>query len=238
MAPNKTITDVMATMPEPKSPALDHPFLKSLESKLAVLRASGWGVAVHNDYCQDGTSKTFYLFTRGDGPVMEAVEGEGTTDDVALDNVIAKLFTAVKEGVVKPYRVAGQLSGLARSQQVSFNRSGSLLPAQRRLGQPTCQAVQRKQGRGDWHFQRFLSLMNKDVLLARAVELLRLHLKDGSPFDPECKWNDGGPCYSCQTNQFLDENFSGEGVDDGQSSDEETSRDDQDGVDAAEGTDS
>lgn len=45
------------------------------------LRAAGWMVAVHNDYRQDGTLYTFWLFTRGD----RCVKGEGTTDTEALN---------------------------------------------------------------------------------------------------------------------------------------------------------
>lgn len=51
------------------------------------LRATGWAVAVHNDYRQNGVMHTFWLFTR-DGV---AIRGEGCSDAEALDRVRAAI---------------------------------------------------------------------------------------------------------------------------------------------------
>ncbi len=47
------------------------------------IRAAGWAVAVHNDYRQNGTHHTFWLFTKDD----RAVKGEGASDLTALNQV-------------------------------------------------------------------------------------------------------------------------------------------------------
>lgn len=47
------------------------------------LRASGWSVAVHNDYRINGEPMTFWLFTK-DG---KAIKGEGPSDEAALEQV-------------------------------------------------------------------------------------------------------------------------------------------------------
>lgn len=52
-----------------------------MESLLRELRRRGWSVAVHNDYMQDGTPHTFWLFTKGG----RCVKGEATTDEAALN---------------------------------------------------------------------------------------------------------------------------------------------------------
>lgn len=51
------------------------------------IRASGWVVAVHNDYHLNGVLHTFWLFTKGD----RAVKGEGQSDLDALNQVRAAL---------------------------------------------------------------------------------------------------------------------------------------------------
>lgn len=51
------------------------------------IRAAGWMVAVHNDYRQDGKRYTFWLFTKGE----RAVQGEGETDEEALNSIRKKL---------------------------------------------------------------------------------------------------------------------------------------------------
>lgn len=47
------------------------------------IRAAGWAVAVHNDYCQSGKAMTFWLFTREDW----SATGEGESDAAALNQV-------------------------------------------------------------------------------------------------------------------------------------------------------
>lgn len=54
------------------------------------LRAAGWTVAVHNDYCLGNIAHTFWLFTHGDG---RYVKGEGRTDTEALDQIRTKITT-------------------------------------------------------------------------------------------------------------------------------------------------
>lgn len=51
--------------------------MKTLEQLLAEMRATGWVVAVHNDYRLGGLLKTFWLFTHGSGLYLK---GEGTSD--------------------------------------------------------------------------------------------------------------------------------------------------------------
>lgn len=53
------------------------------DTRVGELRKAGWSVAVHNDYRQDGESKTFWLFTRG----SQCAKGEGRTDSEAIDEV-------------------------------------------------------------------------------------------------------------------------------------------------------
>lgn len=48
---------------------------------LEELRASGWTVAVHNDYRLGGKPMTFWLFTHHSGVWAK---GEGSTDEEAL----------------------------------------------------------------------------------------------------------------------------------------------------------
>lgn len=55
---------------------------------LSRLRASGWTVAVHNDYRLSGAFNTFWLLTRKDG--MSA-KGEGPSDDAALEQAAARI---------------------------------------------------------------------------------------------------------------------------------------------------
>lgn len=50
------------------------------EGRLTSLRASGWTVAVHNDYRLNGTAYTFWLFTRGN----DCAKGEGLNDEQAI----------------------------------------------------------------------------------------------------------------------------------------------------------
>lgn len=49
------------------------------------LRAAGWMVAVHNDYRQDGKTRTFWLMVKGE----RALKGEGDTDDEAIAQILA-----------------------------------------------------------------------------------------------------------------------------------------------------
>lgn len=56
------------------------------------LRATGWMVAVHNDYRLGGEFHTFWLFTHPDG---RYVKGEGKTDDQAC---AAALEAALGDG--------------------------------------------------------------------------------------------------------------------------------------------
>jgi hypothetical protein len=58
----------------------------SLEEKLATLRQSGWTVACHNDYRQNGISMTFWLFTH---PNYMPAKGEGKSDNEAIDIVLS-----------------------------------------------------------------------------------------------------------------------------------------------------
>jgi hypothetical protein len=51
------------------------------------IRASGWAVAVHNDYRLNDVPHTFWLFTKGN----RCVKGEGKTDAEALNQVRAQL---------------------------------------------------------------------------------------------------------------------------------------------------
>lgn len=57
-------------------------------TKLALLRATGWSVAVHNDYKLRGKRMTFWLFTRASG---QWIKGEGATDEIALQRCIKEL---------------------------------------------------------------------------------------------------------------------------------------------------
>jgi hypothetical protein len=59
---------------------------------LRELRASGWRVAIHNDYDQGGESFTFWLFTHA--ATGRFVKGEGKTDVDA----IRMAFDSKKEG--------------------------------------------------------------------------------------------------------------------------------------------
>lgn len=58
------------------------------------IRATGWVVAVHNDYRLNGEFHTFWLFTKGD----RAVKGEGRSDAEALNAVRDALAAARREG--------------------------------------------------------------------------------------------------------------------------------------------
>jgi hypothetical protein len=58
-----------------------------MSDRLRELREAGWMVAVHNDYRQNGEARTFWLFTRNG----QAIKGEGSTDDEALNQVAAAL---------------------------------------------------------------------------------------------------------------------------------------------------
>lgn len=55
---------------------------------LGNLRRCGWSVAVHNDYKIGKKSFTFWLMTREDGVFLK---GEGKTDGIALDHIVAQL---------------------------------------------------------------------------------------------------------------------------------------------------
>ena len=66
----------MSTDPPPRAQSVEH--------IIADLRWRGWAVAVHNDYRKDGAAYTFWLFTRGGGPLMQAIKGEGRSDRAAL----------------------------------------------------------------------------------------------------------------------------------------------------------
>lgn len=63
--------------------------IAELEAQLAVptqldrIRASGWAVAIHNDYELNGDFYTFWLFTRGN----QCAKGEGPCDLIALNRV-------------------------------------------------------------------------------------------------------------------------------------------------------
>ena len=65
---------------------------EQIEGLLCKLRDSGWMVAVHNDYRQDGKLKTFWLFVK-DG---RAIKGEGDTDREALEQCSALLAAGGK----------------------------------------------------------------------------------------------------------------------------------------------
>lgn len=61
------------------------------------LRATGWTVAVHNDYRLKGKAHTFWLLTKGD----RFVKGEGRTDGEALDQIrvaVAALSFCERQG--------------------------------------------------------------------------------------------------------------------------------------------
>ena len=57
------------------------------------LRDSGWSVAVHNDYSQDGWDYTFWLLTK-EG---RCLKGEGITDAIALNQIRALLHPKESE---------------------------------------------------------------------------------------------------------------------------------------------
>jgi hypothetical protein len=54
---------------------------------LALLRGSGWMVAVHNDYRLNGVNHTFWLLTKGN----RFIKGEGLTDEEALDSAFDQI---------------------------------------------------------------------------------------------------------------------------------------------------
>jgi len=56
---------------------------------LRLIRNSGWMVAVHNDYWQDGARHTFWLFTHSDS--RRFVKGEGRSDLEALSLVAEQI---------------------------------------------------------------------------------------------------------------------------------------------------
>lgn len=56
--------------------------IRTIEDTLAVLRANGWVVAVHNDYRLNDRLMTFWLFTHHSGLF---IKGEGLTDAEALE---------------------------------------------------------------------------------------------------------------------------------------------------------
>ena len=64
------------------------------EQRINYLRSLGWVVAVHNDYKRDGGFHTFWLLTYPDGRYLE---GEGKTDDEALEQIVAQ-FHSSKDG--------------------------------------------------------------------------------------------------------------------------------------------
>ena len=66
----------------------------SFEHLLWMMRESGWRVAAHNDYFQDGRSMTFWLFTHPSGWF---VKGEGPLDLKALSQC-AQQMLAIEEG--------------------------------------------------------------------------------------------------------------------------------------------
>jgi hypothetical protein len=63
-----------------------------LEDMLGAMRAAGWTVGCHNDYCVNEKLGTFWLFTHKKSGRF--VKGEATTDHDAV-------FLAVKEAGVK-----------------------------------------------------------------------------------------------------------------------------------------
>lgn len=56
-----------------------------LSSMLRRLREVGWMVAVHNDYRQNGSLMTFWLFTHPNGTYLKA---EGPNDEDAVGQII------------------------------------------------------------------------------------------------------------------------------------------------------
>jgi hypothetical protein len=64
---------------------------------LNKIRSSGWVVAIHNDYKQNGFDMTFWLFTKPNessiGRMMQGcyVKGEGDNDYEALYQVAEQL---------------------------------------------------------------------------------------------------------------------------------------------------
>lgn len=58
---------------------------ESAESILGRMRASGWMVAAHNDYRQNGQVQMFWLLTREVYGRTSCVRGEGASDRLALE---------------------------------------------------------------------------------------------------------------------------------------------------------
>lgn len=77
------------------------------------LRAEGWAVAVHNDYRQGGSSRTFWLLTRGE----ECVKGEGHSDAIALTEIRATLRR--RRATRSYYVLAGRLEAMSRCANIN-----------------------------------------------------------------------------------------------------------------------
>lgn len=60
-----------------------------LPIQLRILRATGWTVAVHNDYHLEGKPRTFWLFTHRESGTF--LKGEGATDEEAVKQVFDQL---------------------------------------------------------------------------------------------------------------------------------------------------
>lgn len=71
-----------------------------IPEQLNDLRDRGWAVAVHNDYRQNESFHTFWLFTKW----VYAAKGEGLTDAMALERVQERTQTIDK--IIEENRVA------------------------------------------------------------------------------------------------------------------------------------
>lgn len=60
------------------------------------IRAQGWTVAVHNDYQEHKSARTFWLVTHKESGRF--LKGEGTTDAQALNQIRVALAVAPAEG--------------------------------------------------------------------------------------------------------------------------------------------
>jgi hypothetical protein len=83
-------------------------------ASLDVLRASGWAVAVHNDYRLNGNRHTFWLLTHPSG---RYVKGEGPTDEVALDECLKQIDRFSLGGAIGPY-----MTRLSESSETKIGR--------------------------------------------------------------------------------------------------------------------
>ncbi len=102
---------------------------------LAKFRASGWAVAVHNDYRLNGVDHTFWLFTQGNA----AVKGEGTSDEEALTECLREVHRLDQE--TKAKRLEFEALEYLSQHGVQCGRTGGVVSCAYYSGGVRCQST-------------------------------------------------------------------------------------------------